>query len=62
MEIQICLKEMEKNNMTQKKFDYEEFNKRYDKFNKNNLLTPFWDEERQTLEYVYFYIGQKTIN
>lgn len=46
---------MEKNNMTQKKFDYEEFNKRYDKFKKNNLPTPFWDEERQTLEYVYFY-------
>jgi len=31
-----------------------EFNKRYDKFKKNNLPTPFWDEERQTFEYVYF--------
>lgn len=31
-----------------------EFDKRYDKFKKNNLPTPFWDEERQTLEYVYF--------
>lgn len=29
-----------------------EFYKRYDKFKKNNLPTPFWDEERQTLEYV----------
>lgn len=31
-----------------------EFNKRYDKFKKNNLPTPFYDEERQTLEYVDF--------
>lgn len=29
-----------------------EFYKRYDKFKKNNLPTPFWDEKRQTLEYV----------
>lgn len=36
------------------KFDYETFNKRYDKFKNNNLPTPFFDEERQTLEYVYF--------
>ncbi len=35
-------------------FEYKEFIKRYDKFKKNNLPTPFWDEERQTLEYVYF--------
>jgi len=35
--------------------EYKEFNKRYDKFRKNNLPTPFWDEKRQTLEYVYFY-------
>lgn len=31
-----------------------EFNSRYDKFKKNNLPTPFWDEERETFEYVYF--------
>ena len=36
------------------KFDYETFNKRYDKFKNNNLPTPFWDQERQTFEYVYF--------
>ena len=28
--------------------------KRYDKFKNNNLPTPFWDEERQVFEYVYF--------
>lgn len=44
------------------KFNYEEFNKRYDKFKKNNLPTPFWDEKRQTLEYVYFYNGKSVIN
>ena len=33
---------------------YKEFLKRYDKFKKNNLPTIFWDEERQTLEYVYY--------
>lgn len=37
-----------------KKFDYKEFNKRYDKFKKNNLPTPFWDRERQVLEYVFY--------
>ena len=31
-----------------------EFNKRYDKFKKNNLPAPFWDEERQVREYVMF--------
>ena len=31
-----------------------EFVKRYDKFKRNNLPTPFWDEERQTLEYVSY--------
>lgn len=31
-----------------------EFFKRYDKFKKNNLPTPFWDDERQTFEYVSF--------
>ena len=35
-------------------FDYKKFSKRYDKFKNNNLPTPFWDEERQTFEYVYF--------
>lgn len=41
---------------------FKEFNKRYDRFNKNNLPTPFWDEERQTLEYVYFYNGKSPLN
>ena len=31
-----------------------EFLKRYDKFKKNNLPTPFWDDERQIFEYVSF--------
>ena len=31
-----------------------EFEKRYDKFKKNNLPAPFWDEERQVREYVMF--------
>ena len=35
-----------------KKRKYNEFMKRYDKFKKNNLPTPFWDDERKTLEYV----------
>ena len=39
-----------------------EFEKRYDKFKKNNLPTPFWDDERQTFEYVYFYNGKSIIN
>ena len=26
----------------------------YDKFKNNNLPTPFWDKEREVLEYVYF--------
>ena len=37
-----------------KKNDYKEFNKRYDKFKNNNLPTPFYDEERLTLEYVWY--------
>lgn len=41
-----------------KEFEYKEFITRYDKFKKNNLPTPFWDEEGQTLEYVYFYNGK----
>ena len=35
-------------------FDYKTFYKRYDKFKKNNLPTPFWDRERQVLEYVFY--------
>lgn len=35
-------------------FEYNKFIKRYDKFKNNNLPTPFYDEERQTFEYVYF--------
>ena len=38
--------------MTEK--EYQKFVKRYDKFKNNNLPTPFWDEERQVKEYVYF--------
>lgn len=34
--------------------DYKEFDKRYDKFKRNNLPTPFWDKERLTLEYVWY--------
>ena len=29
-------------------------NYRYEKFKKNNLPTPFWDKERQVLEYVFY--------
>ena len=29
-------------------------NNYYSRFKKNNLPTPFWDDERQTLEYVHF--------
>lgn len=42
--------------------EYKEFCKRYDKFKKNNLPTPFWDEERQTYEFVYFYNGKSFFN
>lgn len=35
------------------KNEYNKFIKRYDKFKNNNLPTPFWDDERQMLEYVY---------
>ena len=31
-----------------------DFYDRYNKFSKNNLPTPYWDDERHTLEYVYF--------
>jgi hypothetical protein len=40
------------------KKEAKEFCKRYDKFKNNNLPTPFWDEERQTLEYVWFKPGE----
>ena len=39
-----------------------EFEKRYDKFKNSNLPTPFWDDERQTLEYVYYYDNKPVIN
>ena len=35
------------------KKELETFLKRYDKYKNNNLPTPFWDDERFTLEYVY---------
>ena len=44
------------------KKQYKEFYKRYDKFKDYNLPTPFWDEERQTYEYVYFYMNQPKIS
>lgn len=37
-----------------KQKEYKNFRKRYDKFKQNNLPTPFWDDERQTFEYVYY--------
>ena len=37
-----------------KEHKFIEFQKRYEKFKKNNLPTPFFDEERQTFEYVYY--------
>ena len=36
------------------RFDYKTFNKRYEKFKKNNLPTPFLDRERKTVEYVFY--------
>lgn len=35
-------------------FDYKLFSKRYKKFNDCNLPVPFWDDERQVREYVYY--------
>ena len=35
------------------KKELETFLKRYDKYKNNNLPTPFWDDDRFTLEYVY---------
>ena len=37
-----------------KEHGFIEFQKRYEKFKKNNLPTPFFDDERQTFEYVYY--------
>ena len=34
--------------------EYKEFAKRYEKFKKCNLPVPFWDEERQVREYVFY--------
>ena len=39
-----------------------EFEKRYDKFENCNLPTPFWDDERKTLEYVYFEDNKPRVN
>ncbi len=39
---------------TMKEHKFIDFQKRYDKFKKNNLPTPFFDDERQTFEYVYY--------
>ena len=36
------------------KKEAKEFDKRYEKFKNNNLPTPFWDDERQTFEYVWY--------
>ena len=44
------------------KREYKKFCKRYDKFINNNLPTPFWDDERQVQEYVYFYNGKSFFN
>lgn len=50
----------EEKNMNKKQS--KEFIKRYDKFKKNNLPTPFWDDERQVREFVYFYNGKSFLN
>lgn len=42
--------------------EYQKFIKRYDKFKENNLPTPFWDEERQVEEYIYFDNGHILLN
>lgn len=56
------LKKIERMIIPMNEFEYKEFMKRYDKFKKNNLPTPFWDKERQTLEYVYFYNGKSYLD
>ena len=40
--------------MTKYEKEKMEFNKRYDKFKKDNLPKPFWDDERDVREYVFF--------
>ena len=42
--------------------EYQKFIKRYDKFKDNNLPTPFWDEERQVKEFIYFDNGHTLLN
>ena len=42
--------------------EYQKFNRRYNKFINNNLPTPFWDDERQVKEYVYFYNDKSLTN
>lgn len=44
------------------KSNYKTFNLRYEKFKKNNLPTPFWDKERQVLEYVFYDKDDYSIN
>lgn len=44
------------------KREYKEFEKKYDKFKKNNLPRDFFDDERQTLEYVYYVDELDSIN
>ena len=34
--------------------EYKEFAKRYEKFKDCNLPVRYWDDERQTLEFVYY--------
>ncbi len=42
--------------------EYQKFNRRYNKFMNNNLPTPFWDDERQVKEYIYFYNDKSLTN
>ena len=41
--------------------EYKEFSKRYEKFQENNLPTQFWDDERQTNEFVWYNNGDLEI-
>lgn len=52
---------VKKENQIMKELEYKKFIKRYEKFQKNNLPTPFWDDERQTLEYIRFSDGNKDL-
>lgn len=38
------------------------YNEYYKKFEKNNLPTPFWDKERDTLEYVFYDDGRPIVS